>query len=261
MIKTSSLIIAGSDSGAGAGMQADLKTFAAHKIYAATVITAITAQNTIGVDKVMDVPAKMIEAQLKSINNDFNISIIKIGMLSRTETIEVVSFCIKKYFSDIPIILDPVMVAKGGHTLLDLNSIECLKKELLPKCFLITPNLPEAENLLDTKIKSSEDMKVNIENFKSLNIKNALLKGGHLDENMIIDLLYTEKKIYKFISNKISSTNTHGTGCTLASAIACNLYKKVSLPKSVSKARDFVQRGIKKARIIGKGHNPLNHFL
>ena len=261
MIKPSSLIIAGSDSGAGAGMQADLKTFSAHKIYAATVITAITAQNTIGVDEVMDIPTKMIEAQLKSINDDFNISIIKIGMLSRIETIEVISYCIKKYFSKIPIVLDPVMVAKGGHALLDLNSIECLKKELLPKCFLITPNLPEAENLLGIKIKSSEDMKINIENFKSLNINNALLKGGHLNENKITDLLYTKKKVYRFTSKKINTMNTHGTGCTLASAITCNLFKKFSLPKSVSNARDFVIRGIKKASIIGNGHNPLHHFL
>ena len=153
------------------------------------------------------------------------------------------------------------MVAKGGHALLDLNSIECLKKELLPKCFLITPNLPEAENLLGIKIKSSEDMKINIENFRSLNIKNALLKGGHLNENKITDLLYTKKKVYRFTSKKINTMNTHGTGCTLASAITCNLFKKLSLPKSVSNARDFVIRGIKKASIIGNGHNPLHHFL
>ena len=132
MVKNSSLIIAGSDSSAGAGLQADIKTFSAHKVYAATVITAITAQNTLGVSKVMNIPISMIEAQLKSISNDLNTTIIKIGMLSNSKIIDVVSFCLKKYFNQIPVILDPVMVAKGGHSLLDIDAIESLKKKLFP---------------------------------------------------------------------------------------------------------------------------------
>ena len=259
-LRSKIFIIAGSDSSGGAGIQADIKTATSLGVYAMTAITAVTVQNTTGVKKVVSIPANEIYHQIVYTSKDIKPDAIKIGMLHSTKIINKV-FTSLSQIKTKKIILDPVMVAKGGHALLDLNIIECLKKELLPKCFLITPNLPEAENLLNTKIKSSEDMKVNIENFKSLNIKNALLKGGHLDENMIIDLLYTEKKIYKFISNKIRSTNTHGTGCTLASAIACNLYKKVSLPKSVSNARDFVIRGIKKASIIGNGHNPLHHFL
>ena len=260
MIKPSSLIIAGSDSGAGAGLQADLKTFSAHKIYAATVVTPITAQNTLGVDKVMNIPAKMIEAQLKSISNDLNISIIKIGMLSKSNIIEIISFCLKKYFSEIPVILDPVMVAKGGHNLLDVDSIESLKKELFPKSFLLTPNLPEAEKILDIKIKTVDDMKFNIEKFKNMNIKNVLLKGGHLASNEIVDILQEKDNIYKFISIKINTLNTHGTGCTLASAIACNLFKGLNLYDSVQKARNYVFNGIKRAYVIGNGHNPLNHF-
>lgn len=261
MIKPSALIIAGSDSGAGAGLQADLKTFSAHKIYAATVVTAITAQNTIGVDKVLDVSTKMIEAQMKSLNKDLKISIIKIGMLSRSETIDIVSFCLKKYFSEVPVILDPVMVAKGGYSLLDFESIECLKNKLIPKSFLITPNIPEAQKLLKTKIKSYKDMEKTIDIFKNFAVKNVLLKGGHLESTNVVDFLLTEQKIYRFSSKKINTLNTHGTGCTLSSAITCNLFKGLSLSKSVQNARNYVISGIKRARKIGRGHNPLHHFL
>ena len=261
MTKSVSLIIAGSDSGAGAGVQADLKTFTAHKIYAATTITAITAQNTLGVDEVMDIPTNMIEAQMKSLSKDLNISIIKIGMLSNTKTIEVISSCLTKYFENIPVVLDPVMVAKGGHNLLDPDSVTCLIKELFPKSYLITPNLPEAERLLNIEIKKAQDMKANIEKFYALNVKNVLLKGGHLSGNEIIDLLLEKKTVHKFLSKKIKTRNTHGTGCTLSSAIACNLFKGYDLYKSVKNARNFVIKGIMESNNIGKGHNPLNHFL
>jgi len=163
MIIPSSLIIAGSDSGGGAGIQADLKTFTAHKIYASTVITAITAQNTKGVEKVMNLPLDIIEAQMKSISSDLNVTIIKIGMLSNKEIIDLISFCLKKYFPEIPVILDPVMVAKGGHQLLEENAINTLKKSLLISSFIITPNLPEAEKFLNCKavknIKQNELIK------------------------------------------------------------------------------------------------------
>ena len=152
MRNPSCLIIAGSDSSSGAGLQADLKTCSAHNVYAATVITAITAQNTIGVNEVMNVTSSMIESQLKTISEDLKVSIIKIGMLSNSQIIETVSFCLKKYFLDIPVILDPVMVAKGGQSLLNSDSIESLKKELFPKSFLITPNLPEAGKILKKEI-------------------------------------------------------------------------------------------------------------
>ena len=193
----SCLIIAGSDSSSGAGIQADLKTCSAHNVYAATVITAITAQNTIGVNEVMNITSAMVESQLKTISKDLKISIIKIGMLSNSQIIETISFCLKKYFLDIPIILDPVMVAKGGQSLLDSESIENLKKELFPKSFLITPNLPEAEKLLKKEIKTTRDMESNIELFNDARIKNVLLKGGHLSERKITDL-YSKKE--KFIN-------------------------------------------------------------
>ena len=260
MISHSCLIIAGSDSGAGAGLQADLKTFSAHNVYASTVVTAITAQNTLGVNDVMTLPSSMIEAQLKAVSEDFKVSIIKIGMLSNNRIIETVSLCLKKYFAEVPIILDPVMVAKGGHSLLDNNSIECLEKELFPKSFLITPNLPETEKILKIKIKSKKNMEDSISMFKKVKVKNVLIKGGHLTENKIIDLLLFEGKIYKFISDKVNTLNTHGTGCTLASAIACNLFKGFNLYDSVEKAREYVINCILNQRVVGKGHNPLNHF-
>ena len=259
-INPSCLIIAGSDSGAGAGLQADLKTCSAHNVYASTVVTAITAQNTIGVNDVMNVPSKIIESQIRTLSKDLKVSIIKIGMLSDNKIIETVSFCLKKYFPEIPVILDPVMVAKGGFSLLNEDSIESLKKELFPKSFLITPNLPEAEKILNTQIKNNKDMKENIEMFRNINVKNVLMKGGHLREEKIIDLLLNEEKVYKFISDKIITENTHGTGCTLASAIACNLLKGLSLYASVDNARKYVISCIINPYIIGHGHNPLNHF-
>ena len=261
MIIPSSLIIAGSDSGGGAGIQADLKTFTAHKIYASTVITAITAQNTKGVEKVMNLPLDIIEAQMKSISSDLNVTIIKIGMLSNKEIIDLISFCLKKYFPEIPVILDPVMVAKGGHQLLEENAINTLKKSLLISSFIITPNLPEAEKFLNCKISNVKDMEDAIHKFKKIGIKSILLKGGHLKSDKVTDLLYSKNKIYKFVSSKIITTNTHGTGCTLASALACNIFKGNSLYDSVKNARKYVINGIETAQLIGKGHNPLNHFL
>ncbi len=260
MRNPSCLIIAGSDSSSGAGLQADLKTCAAHNVYAATVITAITAQNTIGVNEVINVTSSMIESQLKAISEDLKISIIKIGMLSNTQIIETISYCLKKYFLDIPVILDPVMVAKGGQSLLNIDSIESLKKELFPKSFLITPNLPEAEKLLKKEIKTAKDMQSSIELFNNIKIKNVLMKGGHLSEEKITDLLLNNGKVYKFISDKIETPNTHGTGCTLASAVACNLFKGLNLYDSVSNARNYVMGCIKNPFIVGNGHNPLNHF-
>ena len=260
MIKPSCLIIAGSDSGAGAGLQADLKTCSAHNVYASTVVTAITAQNTIGVDEVMNVPPSIIESQIKTISRDLKISIIKIGMLSNSNIIETVSYCLKKYFIEIPVILDPVMVAKGGHSLLNDDSVESLKKELFPKSFLITPNLPEAEKILKTQIKNNKDMENSIELFSKFSVKNILIKGGHLSEEKITDLLINEGKVYKFMSDKIKTSNTHGTGCTLASAIACNIFRGFDLYDSVNNARNYVINCINNPCIIGTGHNPLNHF-
>ena len=259
-IKSKILIIAGSDSSGGAGIQADIKSVTSLGSYAMTAITAITAQNTTGVKSIIPIPIKEISNQIEFTSKDIKPDSVKIGMLHSTKVINSVLKSIKK--SNLKkIILDPVMVAKGGHSLLDIDAIESLKKKLFPLSFLITPNIPEAEKILKSKINNIKDMEENMEKFKSMNIKNILLKGGHLKKSKIADLLQTNKKVYKFTSLKINTLNTHGTGCTMASAIACNLFNGFSLYNSVKNARKYVISGIKKSLIIGSGHNPLNHFL
>lgn len=263
MLNKSVLIIAGSDSSAGAGVQADLKTMSAFNVYAGTIFTALTAQNTKGVNKVLNLPTNFIEEQIKAVAKDLDISFIKIGMLSNKSIIKTVHYCLKKYLSNIPIILDPVMVAKGGHPLLKANSIEYLKKTLLLKSFIITPNIPEAEKILGMDIKSVKKMEKCVKNFKSLGVTKVLLKGGHMldNEKIITDFLFDDSNVYKFTSNRIKSKNTHGTGCSLASAITANLFLGKKLKSSVEIARKFVYEGIKKSYAIGLGNNPINHFI
>ena len=256
------LIIAGSDSCSGAGMQADLKTFTVHNVYASTVLTALTAQNTLGVNEVFNIPSNFIETQIKALAQDFNISFIKIGMLSNVEIIETIDNCLSKYLRDIPIVLDPVMIAKGGHNLIEENAVDYLVKKLLPKCFLLTPNIPEAEKILNCELTSINKVEENIKNFHDLGVKNILLKGGHLksNDNILVDTLCQSQKISKFYSKFINTKNTHGTGCSLASAITSNLMKKQDLNESVINAQKFVYESIKNSFVIGAGHNPINHL-
>ena len=183
MKKESVLLIAGSDSSAGAGIQADIKTFSFFKVYAATIFTALTAQNTKGVNKILNVPCNFIEEQIKCIAEDLNIAFIKIGMLSNIKIIKTVNNCLEKYFSKVPIILDPVMVAKGGHPLLEKNSINFLKKNVLSKSFLITPNRLEAEEILKFKINNVDNLTKIKKAFNNLGVQRILLKGGHISEN------------------------------------------------------------------------------
>lgn len=258
----SSLIIAGSDSGSGAGIQGDIKTFSFHGVYAVTVITALTAQNTKGVEYVYNVSASFIEKQIKVIISDFNIKYIKIGMLSNIEIINIIEFCLKKYLHDIPVILDPVMYAKGGHALLDKDAVEYLIKKLIPRSYLITPNIPEANIILGTNISNSAHMKKKISDFRKLGVNNILLKGGHLKSksNILIDVLLTEDEKYVFKSEYIKTKNTHGTGCSLASAVTANLSLDNDLYKSVKFARNYVNAAIKNSFAVGSGQNPINHF-
>ena len=199
----SSLIIAGSDSGSGAGIQGDIKTFSFHGVYALTAITALTAQNTLGVEHVLNIPASFVEKQIKTIVKDFKIKFIKIGMISNIEIINIIDFCLKKYLKDIPVILDPVMFAKGGHPLLEKEAVEYLIKKLIPKSYLITPNIPEANMILGTQIYNPKDMSKNISKFKKFGVKKILLKGGHLKakKNKIVDILLDENTQYVFESN------------------------------------------------------------
>ena len=262
MKKKSVLLIAGSDSSAGAGIQADIKTLTFFKVYAATVFTALTAQNTRGVNKVFNIPIHFIEEQVKAIAQDLDISYIKIGMLSNKKIIKVINNSLEKYFPLVPIVLDPVMVAKGGHPLLKENAISYLKKTLIPKSFIITPNTLEAEKILNCKIKNINQMLDCKNKFSKYSIKRVLLKGGHIleKEKTITNILFNCGKTDKFLSQRIKTNNTHGTGCSLASAITANLFLGKNLKESIKLSIDYVHNGIKNSFQVGKGHNPINHF-
>ena len=263
MKKKSVLLIAGSDSSAGAGIQADIKTLTYFKVYAATVFTALTAQNTKGVNKVFNIPIPFIKEQIKAIAQDLDISYIKIGMLSNKNIIKVINNSLDKYFPSVPIVLDPVMIAKGGHPLLEDSAINYLKKTLIPKSFIITPNALEAEKILNCRIKNFNEMLDCKTKFSALSIKKVLLKGGHIQENKntITNVLFNNGVIHKFLSKRIKTKNTHGTGCSLASALTANLFLGKSLKESVKLSINFVHNGIKNSFLIGKGHNPINHFI
>ncbi len=248
------LTIAGSDSSAGAGIQADIKTIAAHGCYGASVITAVTAQNTTGVQSVLEMPDFSIENQFNAVIEDLQVHAIKIGMLSSKEQIFMLSKLLEK--EDIKVIYDTVMVSSSGRELLQKEAIALLKTHLFPKVFLLTPNIPEAEILTGMTIRSVEDMK---EACRQIEVENILLKGGHLEGNILVDVLYTDGEFYEFKHRKIKTKNTHGTGCTLSSAIASNLAKEKRLIESCEHAIEYVAKAIIESYPTGKGSGSLNH--
>ena len=251
------LIIAGSDSGGGAGIQADIKAITYFKGYAMTAVTAITAQNTIGVQSIFPLPKEIVIEQINSVTNDLAPDIVKIGMLADEEIIDHISSNI----SDYKIVLDPVMVATSGDVLVSDEIINSIKDKLINKSFLITPNIYEAEILSEMKINNLENqIEAGIKLLK-LGCKNVLIKGGHGNSHNINDVLITsdgDKHIFK--SNKIISTNTHGTGCSLASAIATNLGLGIDIKESIKISIEYVQNGIKNAPDFGSGNGPIRHF-
>jgi hydroxymethylpyrimidine/phosphomethylpyrimidine kinase len=254
------LIIAGSDSGAGAGIQADIKSAAANKVYASTAITSVTAQNTLGVQHICNLPVETIKQQIISVMEDIDASVIKTGMLSNSDIISMVADAVKKYKTKL--VLDPVMVSKSGAKLLQDDAIEALKTKLIPLAFLVTPNIPEAEVLIGSKICSIEDMENAAKKIIADSGCNAvLLKGGHMPTNDLVDILVEKDgTVTKIKSKKIHTENTHGTGCTYASAIAAFLARGYSLKKSVKKAHSYLYKAIKTASKIGLGKSPVNHF-
>jgi len=258
------LTIAGSDSGGGAGIQADLKTFQALGAYGMSAITAITAQNTVTVRSVEAVSAKLIRDQIEAALEDFGVDAVKIGMLLKSETVSLVASLLKDL--KVPIVLDPVMVAKSGDMLLDENAIEVMLKELLPLCTLLTPNTEEATRITGINISSQTDMESAANKILSLGAASVLIKGGHLkvEESAVDCLLIKEADgaIY-FHSPRIKTTATHGTGCTLASAIAAYLGMGHSLEDSVRQAKAYLNAAIKKGSEfqIGKGSGPLYHAV
>lgn len=254
------LIIAGSDSGGGAGIQADIKTACAHNVFATTAITALTAQNTHGVSGVIDTPPEFVTAQINAVLTDIGADAVKIGMLSSAEIIKAVHLTLTPY--PIPLILDTVMLAKGGAALLNPNAVEALKTLLIPIVTIVTPNIPEAEVLAGMPIKTTDDMiKAGIR-LQALGARNVLVKGGHLEADMVTDILIQkDHSPISILHSRIHTANTHGTGCTLASAIACNLANGQVLQNAVENAINYVHKAIKTAPNIGSGHGPLNHFV
>jgi hydroxymethylpyrimidine/phosphomethylpyrimidine kinase len=253
------LIVAGSDSGGGAGIQADIKTVTALGGYAATAITALTAQDTHGVHGVLGVPPDFIARQMGLVLADIGADAVKSGMLGDAATIDVVASVLEGAARGVPYVCDPVMVAKGGHALLDPNAVETLKRRLPPLASVITPNIPEAEVLSGLRITTLEEMRFAAETMLTLGVRAVLLKGGHLDGPEVFDVLATEEEITVFHDTRIVSRATHGTGCTLASAIATGLGQGMSLHDAVLRARHYVRAAILSAPGFGTGHAPLNH--
>ena len=258
--KSKVLIIAGSDSSGGAGIQADIKTVTVFGSYAMTAVTAVTAQSTKGVKKITPIPIKNVQKQITMILDDIGANGVKIGMLHNASIIKCVSHILKKYKLQ-NIVLDPVMVAKSGTKLINNNSIKHLKKLLLPLSNLVTPNIPEAEVLTGYSISTRQDMVRAGKKILNMGPKNVLIKGGHLKNKMIFDILVTKKGIKIFSKRKIKTKNTHGTGCTLSSALATCLSQKKSLIQSCKISLKYVDQAIASAPCYGKGFGPLNHLV
>ncbi len=255
------LTIAGSDSGGGAGIQADIKTVTALGGYAASAITAITVQNTLGVTDVMPVPPAVIAAQIEAVLTDIGADAIKTGMLPSVEVIETVAKAIDKDGADAALVIDPVMTAKGGAILTPGDAVQALKSMIIPEASVVTPNIPEAEELLNLKITSLDQMKKAGEAMLSFGCDAVVLKGGHMPGDTLHDVLVTKETIEVFTSPRIDTPHTHGTGCTLASAIATGLAFGVDLRDTVVRARDYVHEAIRQAPGFGQGQGPLNHGL
>jgi hydroxymethylpyrimidine/phosphomethylpyrimidine kinase len=253
------LTIAGSDSGAGAGIQADLKAMSANGVYGMSVITSITAQNTQGVTAVYDVPVDIIERQLDAIFEDFEVAAVKTGMLSSMEIVEAVSRKLHQYHAP-SLVVDPVMVAKSGHALLRPEAIESVKKTLIPLALLVTPNVHEAAILSETKITSLAGARQAAKMIHKLGCRNVLIKGGHLHTDKATDVLYDGRFFSMYQSEFIETPHTHGTGCTYASAIAAHLAKGKTLPDAVQTAKTYVTEAIRHGLAIGHGKGPTNHF-
>ena len=257
--KSKVLIIAGSDSSGGAGIQADIKTVTALGSYAMTAITAVTAQNTKGVKSIISIPPKEILNQILYTARDIKPDAIKIGMLHSSKVIKSVINALK-IIKIKKIVLDPVMVAKGGAKLIDGEAIELLKNQLIKKVSLITPNIPEAEILTGTKIKSNEDMIFAAHKLLEIGSKSVLIKGGHLDSKIVQDILVTRSDIKIFKSVRFKTKNTHGTGCTLSSAVTTFLSCGKPIKKSCELGIKYVNSAIRTNPKYGKGHGPINHL-
>jgi len=252
------LTIAGSDSGGGAGIQADLKTFHAFGCYGMSVLTAITAQNTQGVHGVIDLPPDFVALQLETVVTDIGVDAAKTGMLSNSEIIEILATKIKEL--GIPhLVVDPVMRAKGGDPLLHEEAQQALIEKVVPLAEVITPNIPEAEVLSGMKIKSRDDMRAAAEKIHEKGAANVLVKGGHRDDDAI-DILYDGEEFTEYFAEKIPTQNTHGTGCTYSAAIAANLSFDFPVKEAITLSKKYITEAIRTSLKLGEGIGPLNHF-
>ena len=254
------LVVAGSDSGGGAGIQADVKTITALGAYAATAITALTAQDTLGVHAVHPVPTDFVALQVRLSLEDIGADAIKTGMLGDAATVAAVCDALARA-RGVPLVADPVMVAKGGARLLAPDAVEALKRRLLPLAAILTPNLPEAEVLCGTAIRDADEMEAAARLMLTLGVPAVLLKGGHLAGDTVTDILATEDGVERFTDPRVETRHTHGTGCTLASAVAAGLAQHMPLRAAVVRARRYVRAAILSAPGFGRGHGPLNHAV
>jgi hydroxymethylpyrimidine/phosphomethylpyrimidine kinase len=253
------LTIAGSDSGGGAGIQADLKTFAAHGVFGTSAITAVTAQNTLGVICWQALPADLVTAQIEAVAGDLGADAVKVGMLGTAAIVEAVAAAIAAL--ELPhVVVDPVMIAKGGDRLLDADAVAALASELLPQAHVVTPNVPEAEALAGMTIRSVDDMRRAGERILRMGPRVVLVKGGHLDGPDSTDVACAGSGTFELTRPRVATAHTHGTGCTLSSAIAANLARGLSDREAIEAAREYLDGAIRHAPGLGKGQGPLNHF-
>ena len=253
------LTIAGSDSGGGAGIQADLKTFAAHGVYGTSAITAVTAQNTLGVTAFEAIAADLVTAQIEAVMSDIPAHAAKTGMLANAAIVEAVAAAVADL--EVPLlVVDPVMVAKSGDHLLDEEAVHAVRWTLIRLARVVTPNIPEAEVLAKMSIKSADDMREAARRIAMLKPAAVVIKGGHLPGPEVIDILLEHGTFHEWIGPRIEGPNTHGTGCTFASAIAAHLAKGAVLKDAVPAAKEYVEGAMRHGIPLGKGHRPLNHF-
>ncbi|HEY8691600.1 MAG TPA: bifunctional hydroxymethylpyrimidine kinase/phosphomethylpyrimidine kinase [Chloroflexota bacterium] len=258
LLPAKALTIAGSDSGGGAGIQADLKTFAALGVYGSSVVTAITAQNTRGVFAVQEIDAEVVAKQIDAVMEDIGAAAAKTGMLSSAAIIEVVAEGVRKHRIE-KLVVDPVMVAKSGDTLLRPEAVSALRELLLPLALVVTPNIPEAEVLAGAALDTDEQLRDAAKAIHAMGPKAVVIKGGHRSGDAD-DLLYDGQEFHTLHAKRVDTPHTHGTGCTFSAAIAANLAKGLAVPEAVAEAKRYLTGAIEHAYAIGGGHSPVHHF-
>lgn len=252
------LTIAGSDSGAGAGIQADLKTFAALGVYGTSVITAITAQNTVAVSRILELPPDLVAAQIDALIKDIGTQALKTGMLANSAIVEVVAEKVREHHLQ-NLVVDPVLMAKGGAVLLRDDAVEILRSRLIPLATIVTPNLPEAERLTGFPLTNRQGVKEAAKRIIAMGARSVVIKGGHR-RGPALDVFYDGEKFREMSAPRVSTRNTHGTGCTYSAAIAANLAKGLKLERAVIQAKQYVTRAIREGFAIGSGPGPVHHF-